>query len=64
MHQGRFRLGIRKHFFFFKRAVLCWKAQPREVVESPCLEVFKKHVDVVLWNIVEWETLVVGGRLD
>jgi len=34
------------------------------VVESPCLEVLKKHVDVVLWNIVEWETLVVGGRLD
>jgi len=35
----------------------------REVVESPSLEVFKKGVDVVLRNTVQWAVLVVGGWL-
>jgi len=36
----------------------------REVVGSPSLEVFKKHLDVALKDMVLWEILVVGGQLD
>jgi len=47
LHQGRFRFDIRENVFT-ERVMEHWNRLPREVMDSPSLEVFKRHVDVML----------------
>lgn len=45
------RLGIRRNFLI-ARVIRHWNALPREVVESPSMEVFKESLEVGLSAMV------------
>ena len=46
----KFRLNTRKNFPL--RVTEPWHRLPREVVESPSLEIFKTHLDKVLYSLL------------
>ncbi|GAB0204564.1 hypothetical protein GRJ2_002922000 [Grus japonensis] len=50
LEHRRFHLSMRKTFTL--RMTECWKRLPREVVESPSLEIVKTHLDTILCNLL------------
>jgi len=51
LKQRKFQLNMRKNFFP-RRVTEHWNRVPREVVESPSLEIFKTHLDKVLCSLL------------
>jgi len=47
----KFQLNMRKNFFTL-RVTEHWNRVPREVVESPFLEIFKTHLATVLCSLL------------
>ncbi|KFV83020.1 hypothetical protein N308_15266, partial [Struthio camelus australis] len=47
----KFHLNMRKNFFTV-RVTEHRNRLPREVVESPCLEMFKSRLDTILGNVL------------
>jgi len=63
LRQGSLRSEIRKKFFT-ERLTEHWNRLPREVVESPSQEIFKRHVDMALRDLVQCVLAVLGLHLD
>jgi len=59
LKQRKFQLNTRKNFFPL-RVMEPWHRVPREVVESPSLEIFKTCLDKVLCSLL-WVTLLCQG---
>jgi len=59
LKQRKFQLNTRKNFFPL-RVTEPWPSLPREVVESPSLEIFKTHLAAVLCSLL-WVTLLGHG---
>ena len=51
MEHRKFRTNMRKNFFTV-RVTEHWNRLPREVVESPSLEIFKVHLDTYLGSLL------------
>jgi len=51
LKQRKFCLNMRKNFFTL-RVTESWHWMPREVVDSPSLEIFKTHLDKVLCSLL------------
>jgi len=47
LHQGMFRRNIRRNSLT-RRLIKYWDRLPSEVVDVPCLPVFKRHLDNAL----------------
>ncbi|GAB0184727.1 hypothetical protein GRJ2_000938000 [Grus japonensis] len=51
LEHGKFHLNMRKNFFTL-RVMEHWNRLPREVVESPSLEIFQTRLDAILCNLL------------
>jgi len=60
LKQRKFQLNMRKNFFTL-RVTEPWNRLPRDVMDSPCLEIFKTQLDQVLCSLLRVTLLRQGG---